>query len=118
MERRADERFKVQFETRVTVLGTQTQSSFGRVSDISNSGISVELPFPLAAGDKVELEMADSTIYGQVIYSHPDDSLFRVGIEASRVLLGATNLSGILERVLLESAPEMPGLVAAEAHFG
>jgi hypothetical protein len=114
MERRADERFKVQFETRVTVLGDQRQSAFARVSDISNSGICVDLPFQLESGEIVELEMADSTLYGLVVYSIPDSSLFRTGIEASRVLLGATNLSGILQRVLLEALPEMPGLTPLE----
>jgi hypothetical protein len=118
MERRVDERFRVQFETKVTVLSDQGQSAFGRVSDISDSGISVDLPFLLAAGDMVQLEMADSTLYGYVIYSTPNDALFRTGIEASRVLLGATNLSGILQRVLMEAVPETPGLVPFEAHFG
>lgn len=118
MERRADERFKLQFETRVTVLSDQRQSALGRVSDISNTGISVDLPFQLAPGDVVELEMADSTLYGHVIYSLPDNSIFRTGIEASRVLLGATNLSSILQRVLMEAMPQMPGLATFEAHFG
>jgi hypothetical protein len=78
----------------------------------------VVLPFRLTAGDLVELELADSTLYGHVVYSHPDNSSFRTGIEASRVLLGATNLSGILQRVLMEAVPETPGLVPFEAHFG
>jgi hypothetical protein len=125
MERRADERFEVQFETRVTVLSNERHSALGRVTDISNSGISVDLPFQLAAGDLVELEMADSTLYGQVVYSNAvysnaaysnkDSSLFRTGIEASRVLLGGTELSSILQRVLLEALPEMPGLETAGA---
>jgi hypothetical protein len=115
MERRGDERFKVQFETRVTVLGDQRHSALGRVTDISNSGISVELPFQLAEGDLVELEMADSTVYGQVVYSNHESPLFRTGIEASRVLLGGTELSSILQRVLLETLPEMPGLETSGA---
>jgi len=116
MERRADERFKVQFETRVTVLGDQRHSALGRVTDISNSGISVDLPFQLEAGDLVELEMADSTLYGQVVYSHKESSLFRTGIEASRVLLGGTELSSILQRVLMDALPEMPGLETSGVH--
>ncbi len=116
MERRADERFKVQFETRVTVLGDQRQSALGRVTDISKSGISVDLPLQLDAGDMVELEMADSTLYGQVVYSNPEISSFHTGVEASRVLLGGTELSNILQRVLLETSPEMPGLETAGVH--
>ena len=91
----------------------------GHVSDISNSGISVVLPFQMAAGDLVELEMADSTLYGNVIYSNPgDNSSFRTGIEASRVLLGSTDLSSILQRVLMEAVPKMPGLLPSDAYVG
>jgi hypothetical protein len=118
MERRSAERYNVQFETRVTVLGDQRHSALGYVADISNSGISVDLPFKLAAGDMVELEMADSTVYGQVVYSTADNSAFRTGIEARRVLLGSTDLSGILQRVLMETLPSMPGLLPTEAHLG
>jgi hypothetical protein len=118
MERRAHERVKVQFETTVTVVGDQRHAALGRVSDISNSGISVDLPFEVAAGALVELEMADSMLYGSVIYSNPDNSSFRTGIKASRVLLGGTDLSSILQRVLMESLPSIPGLLPSEAHFG
>lgn len=118
MERRADERYPVQFEAKVTALGDQRRSAFGRVSDISNSGIRVDLPFPLAAGDLVELEMADSTVYGRVVYSIPENSLFRTGVEASRVVLGATDLSILLQQVLQETMPQMPGVETAEPTLG
>jgi hypothetical protein len=118
MERRAHERYKVQFEVKVTVLDEQAHSAFGYLADISSSGISVVLPFRLTAGDLVELELADSTLYGHVVYCHPDNSSFRTGIEASRVMLGATELSGILQRVLMEALVSLPGLLPAEAHIG
>ncbi len=60
MERRLHPRARVQFETRVTNLRTK-QSVLGRTCDISESGISVVQPLQLAAGDVVELEMADSS---------------------------------------------------------
>jgi hypothetical protein len=116
MERRVDERYQVQFEVRVTATGDRRHSAVGRVSDISKSGISVGLPFQLAADEMVEIEIADSTLYGHVIYSQPDNELFRTGIEASRVVLGATGLANILQRVLLENLPEIPGLEPAGVH--
>lgn len=118
MERRADERHQVQFEARVTMVGDRERSAVGHVSDISNSGISVGLPFQLETGDVVQIEIADSMLSGHVIYSiysRPDDSLFRTGIEVSQVLLGATGLSRLLQRVLMETMPEIPGLEPAEA---
>lgn len=44
--------------------------------------------------------------------------LFRTGIEVVRVLLGPTDLSGLLQRALMETLPELPGLEPTEAHFG
>jgi PilZ domain len=118
MERRAHERYKVEFEVRLTVVDEQAHSALCHLSDISDSGISVVLPFQLTVGDLVELELADSTLYGHVVYSHPDNSSFRTGIEASRVLLGGSGLSRILEQVLTEALPSIPGLVPTESHFG
>ncbi|HEY1759261.1 MAG TPA: PilZ domain-containing protein [Bryobacteraceae bacterium] len=82
MERRAHERHKVGFETKITVLDDLGHSAFGRASDISRSGISVVLPLQLKAGDLVELELADSFLYGHVVYSSPYTALFRTGITA------------------------------------
>jgi len=116
MERRTEERYEVRFETKVTATG---QAALGRVSNISSSGISVDLPFQLAAGEAVQLEMADSTIYGHVIYSQPLDEAFRTGIHASRVALGGTSLSSLLQKTLLESMPLVPGLEPpAEVYLG
>jgi len=116
MERRSEERYEVRFETKVTVRG---QSVLGCVSNISESGISVDLPFQLFAGDTAELEMADSTVYGQVVYSNKQSDYFRTGIQASRVALGETSLSSLLQRVLLETLPLTPGLEPrSEAHLG
>jgi hypothetical protein len=107
MERRREERFQVRFETKVTARG---QSVLGRVSNISESGISVDLPFQLSPGDSLELEMADSTVYGHVVYSEREGEYFRTGIDASRVSLGETSLSSLLQRVLMETLPMTPGL--------
>ncbi len=117
MERRAYERFKVQFDVRVTLLAEQAHSAVGLLADISSSGISVMLPFQLTAGDLLEVELADSTLYGHVVYCHPDGSSFRTGIEASRVMLGSTQLAGILQRILMEALPMIPGLSPAEAQL-
>jgi len=120
MERRADERFSIefQFEVRVTVTGTQRLSAVGQVSDLSNSGLSVTLPFQLTPGDLVEIEIADSVIRGHVVYSNPDQALYqtvyRTGIKASHVALGSTDLAGILQRILLETSPEIQGLEIAQ----
>jgi len=115
MERRSEERYEVRFEAKVTAMG---RSVFASVSNISQSGISVDLPFQFSVGDSAELRMADSTVYGQVVYSEPDHSTFRTGIQASKVTLGGTDLSNILQMVLMENLPLIPGLEPTDAHVG
>jgi hypothetical protein len=110
MERRQNERFRVHFEAKVATLGTQERCAWGRVSDISKSGMSVALPFELAPGEPIQLDMADSAVYGHVVYTRAESSLFRTGIEVERVLLGSTDLSMILQRALQDVMPETPGL--------
>lgn len=115
MERRTEIRYEVRFEARATAMG---QSTLARVTDISESGISLNLPFPLSPGDPVELEMADSTVFGHVVYSTPENSTFRTGIRANRVALGDKGLSSVLQRVLMDTMPLIPGVEPpAEAHF-
>lgn len=109
MERRLHSRVQVQFETKVTNLGTK-QSGFGRTYDISESGFSVVQPLPLVGGDLVQLEMADSVLSGRVAYSNPDGSEFRVGIEVRSVQLGHSSLSSLLQRTLAETMPSLPGV--------
>jgi hypothetical protein len=113
MERRLHQRAQVQFETKVTNLLTK-QSVLGRTCDISESGISVVQSLELAAGDFVELEMADSRLAGRVAYSNPEGAEFRLGIEVQHVQLGDSSLSSLLQRTLVETMPCLPGVEYAE----
>jgi hypothetical protein len=113
MERRLHPRARVQFETKVTNIQTK-ESVLGRTCDISESGISVVQPLQLAAGDVVELEMADSTLAGRVAYSNPEGTEFRLGIEVQHVHLGDSNLSSLLQRTLVETMPTLPGVEYAD----
>jgi hypothetical protein len=116
-DRRQHQRFQVQFEAKVTRQG-QRESSTGRVLDISQSGLSVDLPVQLTPGDALELEMADSVISGRVVHSTPgESSAFRTGVEVVRVTLGATDLSYLLQRTLLEVLPATPGLEVVDARW-
>ena len=117
MERRLHPRNQVHFEAKVTSLTTPARSSLGRVSDLSQSGISLVLPVQLAPGDRVKLEMADSVMVGRVVHSGPESSLFRVGIEVERVELGASSLADLLQRTLMLEMPGLPGLEPSETRL-
>ena len=115
MERRLHQRNQVHFEAKVTDLTTREQACLGRVSDISKSGISVILPIRLATGDSVQL---DSILAGRVVYSNPEETLFRIGIEVDRIHLGDSDLSDLLQRTLMDAMPGMPGLEPTETRLG
>jgi len=118
MERRLHQRNQVHFEVRVTDLTTRAQACLGRVSDISKSGISVILPIRFATGDLVQLEMADSILAGRVVYSNPEETLFRIGIEVDRIHLGDSDLSNLLQRTLMDAMSGVPGLEPSETRLG
>ena len=104
---------KFEFEVRVTIRG-HNRSILSRASEIGPSGIIVPLPHELQPGEQVELAMADSTLYGHVVHSRPKPPSFQSLIEVERVTLGSTELSRILQRVLLDKLPEIKGVVSME----
>jgi hypothetical protein len=117
MERRLHPRAQVHFEAKLTAVETK-QTGVGRTSDISESGISVVLPFSLDEGNAVRLEMADSIVTGRVAYSKPEGAEFRVGIEVERVELGNSSLSILLQQTLADTMPLVPGVEHAEHQLG
>lgn len=110
MERRSNERTQVHFEAKVTTLTAPEQSTLGRVSDLSKSGVSVVLPWALPTGARVHVEMADSVLFGRVVYSNSEGSLFRVGFEVDRIELGSSSLAAFLQETLIQAMPGLPGL--------
>jgi hypothetical protein len=114
MDRRLQPRTQVQFEAKVTNQEQREQSSVGRVCDMSETGISVVVPLQFAMADQVELEIADSLLLGRVVYSNPEGSQFRMGIEIQKVQLGNSGLSNLLQRTLMEAMPSVAGLEPVE----
>jgi hypothetical protein len=107
MDRRLVERHPAHFHATVTRVAQREHSVRGRVDDISKAGICAVLPLQFAPGDLVQLEMADSLLFGHVVYCNPESGEFRIGIEVQRVLFGETDLSDILENLLAASCPTL-----------
>jgi len=108
MDRRLAERHPAHFHAIVTPVARRDQPMRGLVHDISTGGICAILPLQLAPGDQVQLEMADSLLFGHIIFCNQESGEFRTGIEVERVLLGNTDLSNVLQTVL---ATHLPALV-------
>lgn len=118
MNRRFHERIPADFDAVVTELKNHENAASGRVADISKAGISILLPRLFAPNEFVQLEMADSKLFGRVAYVNPEGRLFRTGIEVERVLLGGTDLSQILQGMLVEAMGHTPGVHPSDIYLG
>jgi hypothetical protein len=118
MERRFNGRYRTDFQVILRIVHSGQSVGPLPVSDMSESGVGMLLPVQLAPGDAVRLVIADSTLYGFIVYSKPEGSQFRTGIEVQRVLLGGTDLSRLLRQTLGETMPDLPGLKPTEIHLG
>jgi hypothetical protein len=112
VDRRFEERHPTNMDMRVTRLTAPSLTGCGQVADISNSGVCVIAPFELAVGDIVQLEIADSNLFGFVVHASLEGTAFRVGIEVQRVLIGGSDLSKILHLALRRVLPGVPGVLA------
>ena len=118
MERRQHPRYPASLEVRVTDLGDHLSPVAGRMADISKTGVSVLLYAPLPAQSVVRLDVGDSVLYGHTVYCNPEGPQYRAGIAVEQVLLGGSELGGILQQVLLEQMPATPGVLSADAYLG
>ena len=105
MDSRIHQRHPARFQVRVTDLASPDVSASGEIIDISESGIGVCLPLRLTPGSVVELEINDSELFGVVIFSVPERSFFRTGIEVWQVLIGRSELAELLKATLQETMP-------------
>jgi hypothetical protein len=118
MDRRIHPRLAADFNVAVTSLNPAESVCSGRVVDVSPSGLCALLPLELATGTLVKLEIADSALFGHIIYSNRESAAFRTGVAVERVLLGGTDLARLFERSLREALIAVPGLEPSEARLG
>jgi hypothetical protein len=83
------------------------------MTDLSNSGMSVLVPIELAAGDIVQLQIEDSTLFGFVMHASREGGSSRAGIELQRVLIGGSDLAKVLCGALRQVMPALPGVAAS-----
>ena len=100
VDRRLHSRSIADLEVQLTRLGKQEQRFSGTLADISDAGLCLILPCELWPEELVKLEVADSTLFGHVVYSTWKRNAFRTGVELERVLFGETDLANLLRTAL------------------
>ena len=107
MDNRTDRRFNERFSTDLPVLLIQLDDgaeASGQLYDISDSGICSLLNLGLTPGAIVKLEILGLTLYGHIVYSHPEDDLYRTGIYVEPALLDSSNITELVRNHLSASA--------------
>jgi len=117
MERRRHPRRVAEIEIKVTDINA-AESHEGRVCDVSRAGLCVVLARTIPVGTPLRLEAADSVLYGFVTYASGEGMAIRTGIELQQVLMGATDLSRLLENSIRAFLPNISGLSSPEVYLG
>jgi hypothetical protein len=112
MDRRLDERHPTKLDVTVTDIAAPERVASGQIVNISQSGVCANLSVRFEPGAIVKAQTGDCVLFGQVMYCNEEQS-FRTGIEVVRVLIGGSDLARLVNSILVESMPALPGLIAA-----
>jgi PilZ domain-containing protein len=85
--RRADFRTFCVGATVIDILSPQPRSSVQvHVLDVSASGLMLSLPFPLAPGALIRIEMTDAIAKAEVRYCTCEGSEYHVGVKVDEII--------------------------------
>jgi hypothetical protein len=96
VDRCIHDRYPTDLQVRVTEIEDRDFSASGQVIDISDAGFGVYLPLRFEPGSAVRLNLQDNVLYGFILYSTPERSYFRTGIEVVQVLIVDSEPSQLL----------------------
>ena len=100
MDRRYNQRISADLPVQVTLLET-SQVTTGRLLDLSESGIGLQLRCAVDPGDMVKVEILGIVFYGQIAYSTADTTGYRTGIFVEPALLDASNVVELVNTYLV-----------------
>jgi|SRR5579883_3328063 len=112
MDNRREPRFEVDQTVVVTVLGQQSTRITARVRNASGRGLGLFVPYRIAPGAAIRIEIDDAVVLGEAIYCRQELDGHFIGVELDQVLVGLTELGRRLnafdpeqELLPLESPP-------------
>ena len=96
MNQRREPRFQIDQNLWITVFGEPDINLPARIKNVSARGIGLELQGPLATGSALKMEIDDSLLLGEVIYSRDDGGSFYIGVEFEHALYGLGDLAQVV----------------------
>lgn len=111
-EKRAAPRVAVNIPATIQVLGTSPAENSApakaQIVDTNGRGLRLQVPAPLAPGQIVKVETADTMILGEVCYCgiHAGQG-YVIGIAAEQCLTGVSDLEHLIRALAPEPASEL-----------
>src|SRR5207302_3306765 len=99
LERRKDPRFPVELSGTLTGFDEPETRLSVYVEDVSEGGVRLALAEALECGALVRLAVADSTLFCEVRYCRRGGVAYTAGLLVERVLLGASDLGRLIEKL-------------------
>jgi hypothetical protein len=99
-ERRREERVEVDCSTTLYVISEDSDSIPIRIVDISGSGMKIEMEAPLRPGILVKVNLPDSLLLGEVVWSSGESAPYCAGIRIEHSLLNLTRVRGLAMDIL------------------
>ncbi|HWD00137.1 MAG TPA: PilZ domain-containing protein [Candidatus Sulfopaludibacter sp.] len=107
MDKRCEPRFATDQSVTITTLGNQRFQQSGLVRNFSETGLGLLVQTEIPAGMAVRIELEDSILLGEVMYSRPLEKGFFAGVHLEQILSGLRELQRIKRR-FQEATQEVP----------
>lgn len=78
------------------------------ISNVSQRGVCIVLPIALNIGQDVRMQIAQTALFGMVVYSTAEGDFFRTGISVQLPVAGTTGVSELLRTMLTPVDPVVP----------
>ena len=103
VERRYNPRIPAHLPLQLTLLEGGGELT-GTLLDVSESGLSAQVPMGAGEGALVKLEILGLLFFGHVAYCKRENAEFRIGIFVEPALLDSSNLTELLEAYAVDHA--------------
>jgi hypothetical protein len=92
MDKRCEPRFATDQTIAITTLGDCRVRQTARVKNCSGSGLGLVVPVAISAGILVRIELEDSILLGEAMYSRPLPDGYFVGVQLEQAISGLREL--------------------------